>query len=408
MPITEINQLPSRNNPETFAVDTEVTFDQLSQAIRDINDIGSIINTQITGTSTTSITIGTGAKSLTVQAGLSLVPGYPVRIAYTTTPTDNMDGTVTTYNSSTGALVVNVASVNGSGTYANWQVMVLPSATGNFADKSTANTFTDVQTFSGGVSANQLVKKQSDPTLGGAFLLEKSSGSSLGGNLKIELSGNSVRIYENGGSNRGLTVDLTTLDASIAFQLITSALKGSSSDVVTGTNDNKYLTPKSVKDSALIQNRTVQTTSGAAFYDFTIPSGAKRIKLMLDQVSTNGTSQIAVRLGDSGGIVTTGYISIASVIEGSSAGSANSSAAFILENASTAAFTRTGSITLEKITGNTWVTSSSMAVFGAANPRLNNGAGSIELTNQLTTIRLTTLNGTDLFDLGSINVSYEF
>jgi hypothetical protein len=157
-----------------------------------------------------------------------------------------MDGTVTTYDSSTGALVVNVASVNGSGTYASWQVMVLPSATGNFADKSTANTFTDVQTFTGGVAANPLVKKQSDPTAGGALLLEKSSGSSLSGNLKIELSGNSLRIYENGGSSRGVTLDITTLAASIADKILTTAsLKNSTNDpTFSSTSNTDAITPE--------------------------------------------------------------------------------------------------------------------------------------------------------------------
>lgn len=215
--------VPSRSSPETFATEAELAIAGLAQFILDYNQLGSILNTAITSTSTTSLAIGTGSKSLTVQTGLNLVPGYPVRLAYTTSPTDNMDGTVTTYNSSTGALVVEVASVNGSGTYASWQVMVLPSATGNFADKSTANTFTDVQTFTGGVAANPLIKKQSDPTLGGALLLEKSSGSSLSGNLKFELSDNSIRIYENGGSSRGVTLDITTLAASIADKILTTA-----------------------------------------------------------------------------------------------------------------------------------------------------------------------------------------
>lgn len=255
--------VPSRSSPETFAAEAELAIAGLAQFILDYNQLGSVLNTAITSTSITSLAIGTGSKSLTVQAGLNLVPGYPVRIAYTTTPTDNMDGTVTTYNSSTGALVVNVASVNGSGTYATWQVMVLPSATGNFADKSTANTFTDVQTFTGGVAANPLVKKQSDPTAGGALLLEKSSGSSLSGNLKIELSGNSLRIYENGGTSRGLTVDLTALDASIASQLITSASKLTSSELITGTDNVKYATALAIKTAYPI--RTLMTAWSAPY-----------------------------------------------------------------------------------------------------------------------------------------------
>jgi hypothetical protein len=73
-------------------------------------------------TSTTSLTVGTGAKSLTIQTGKSIVVGMEVVIAYTTTPTTRMVGTVTAYNSGTGALDVTVSSTSGSGTQAAWTV----------------------------------------------------------------------------------------------------------------------------------------------------------------------------------------------------------------------------------------------------------------------------------------------
>jgi hypothetical protein len=68
--------------------------------------------------STTSMTIGTGSKSLTVQTGLNFTAGQPIKVGYD--GQNYMSGTVTSYTSGTGALVVNITSVVGSGTYGTW------------------------------------------------------------------------------------------------------------------------------------------------------------------------------------------------------------------------------------------------------------------------------------------------
>lgn len=73
-------------------------------------------------TSTTSLTVGTGTQSLTIQTGKSLVVGMYLVVASTASPANNMFGTITSYDAGTGALVVNVTIVAGSGTFANWTV----------------------------------------------------------------------------------------------------------------------------------------------------------------------------------------------------------------------------------------------------------------------------------------------
>lgn len=72
--------------------------------------------------SSTSLTIGTGSKSLTVQSGKAIVVGMSVKIANTASPTNWMHGDVTAYDSSSGALTVNVSSTNGSGTASTWTI----------------------------------------------------------------------------------------------------------------------------------------------------------------------------------------------------------------------------------------------------------------------------------------------
>lgn len=119
----------------TFNVDAQSFALGLANFANDYNALASVLNGSIQSTSTTSLAIGTGSKSLTVQTGLNFVAGYPVRIADTATPTNYMDGIITSYNSGTGALVVNVSTVGGSGTIASWNVLVLPGG-GNFASLS--------------------------------------------------------------------------------------------------------------------------------------------------------------------------------------------------------------------------------------------------------------------------------
>jgi hypothetical protein len=69
------------------------------------------------------MTVGTGAKSLTVQAGKPFAPGQFVTLADAAAPTANwMVGQVTAYTPGTGALSVGVAVTNGSGTKTAWTV----------------------------------------------------------------------------------------------------------------------------------------------------------------------------------------------------------------------------------------------------------------------------------------------
>jgi len=82
--------------------------------------------------SSTTLTIGTGTKSLVVETGLAYTAGQPVIIA---NDSNNMIGDVTSYDETTGDLVVEVDLINGSGTFSNWTVNLagaagVPGATG--------------------------------------------------------------------------------------------------------------------------------------------------------------------------------------------------------------------------------------------------------------------------------------
>ena len=72
-------------------------------------------------TSTTSITIGTGSKTFTTQAGKTFTAGQDIHISSDAAPgTSYMTGTVTSYSGT--SLVVNVTSSGGSGAHTDWTI----------------------------------------------------------------------------------------------------------------------------------------------------------------------------------------------------------------------------------------------------------------------------------------------
>ena len=154
-----------------------------------------------------------------------------------------------------------------------------------------------------------------------------------------------------------------------------------------------------------IQSDTAKTASGTSV-DFTsIPSWVKRITVMFSGVSTNGSSNWLFQLGNSGGIENTGYVSVGTFL-GSSVGGASFTTGFgLFVTAST--HVEQGLITLSNLTGNVWTANGSFAGSGTAASFLYSTAGSKTLSDILTQIRITTVNGTDTFDAGSINILYE-
>lgn len=149
----------------------------------------------------------------------------------------------------------------------------------------------------------------------------------------------------------------------------------------------------------------IDTTSGTS-HDFTgIPSWAKRITFILNEVSTNGTAGFLLQIGDSGGLETTGYISTAIRINNvSTTAGGSSTSGFYIVNNSSASYSHSGSITLVNIDGDTWIANGSFKT-NTANVGLC--GGSKTLTATLDRLRLTTTNGTDAFDAGSVNIMWE-
>jgi hypothetical protein len=97
-------------------------------------------------TSTTSLSIATGSKSLTlVESGKAYTIGQYVIIASTASPTNYMVGQVTSFSGT--SLVVNVTVINGSGTIAAWSISV--TAVANYLPLA-GGTMTGAITFAAG------------------------------------------------------------------------------------------------------------------------------------------------------------------------------------------------------------------------------------------------------------------
>ena len=158
----------------------------------------------------------------------------------------------------------------------------------------------------------------------------------------------------------------------------------------------------------LITSGTAQASTSGTSIDFTgIPSWVKRITVMLSGVSTNGTSNLQIQLGASGGVETSGYTGVTGVVDGTSPtyGANNLTAGVLLSNATAASYTFQGQIVFCNLSGNTWSFSGNIGTVGVI--RLGMQGGFKTLANPLTTVRITTVNGTDTFDAGSINILYE-
>ena len=148
----------------------------------------------------------------------------------------------------------------------------------------------------------------------------------------------------------------------------------------------------------------VASTSGTSI-DFTsIPSGTKRITINFAGVSTNGTSNMLVQLGDSGGIENTGYISGTTNDNGTRA---TSTAGFIIQSVTAAGDVMSGRVTLELLNASTfkWVSAGQMCETGSGLD--GESGGSKSLSAELDRVRITTVGGTATFDAGEINITYE-
>jgi hypothetical protein len=166
----------------------------------------------------------------------------------------------------------------------------------------------------------------------------------------------------------------------------------------TGVQDNS---------GAFVSGTVVSSTSGTSI-DFTsIPSWVKRITVMFSLVSTNSTSEYLIQIGTSSGIQNTGYAGSASYLgSGAANNTINLSSGFIIRSDDPNEISNGfATLCLLNSSNGTWC-------FTVINGHSNEaytilGAGAKTLSGTLDRVRFTSVNGTDIFDAGTVNILYE-
>ena len=150
---------------------------------------------------------------------------------------------------------------------------------------------------------------------------------------------------------------------------------------------------------------TAQSSTSGTSIDFTgIPSWVKRVTVMFNGVSTSGTSAFRFQIG-SGSVETSGYVSTNSVVgNGSVTGVQVSGTSGFDTWAIVAANIYHGQAVFLHMGSNIWSASASLI---SNEPRTFFSAGTKTTSGVLDRLRITTVNGTDTFDAGSINILYE-
>lgn len=131
MTITALQNIPSITDPLNFKAENEHLWNvQVPLLIQQINtDIQALNFGNLNATSTTSVLIGTGSKTFTIQTGKGWTGGmWGIAADAAAASTNSMQFQVTSYNSGTGVLVVNVPAGGtlGSGTLTNWVISWTP------------------------------------------------------------------------------------------------------------------------------------------------------------------------------------------------------------------------------------------------------------------------------------------
>lgn len=132
---TNPNGLARGGHRQNFAPDLNALA-TVANSVSDAANAASNLAANMAGTSVSSVTIGTGSKSFTTQAGKFFDVGRWLQIVYDAN--NYLIGQVTSYSGT--ALVVNVTKTGGSGTYASWNLYVSSTPGADGATGATGST----------------------------------------------------------------------------------------------------------------------------------------------------------------------------------------------------------------------------------------------------------------------------
>jgi len=217
-----------------------------------------------------------------------------------------------------------------------------------------------------------------------------SANSAGGGGLVSSGDASGVLQLQTGGIT-GLQVD--------ASQKVTFANSLTSPTLVTPVISGAVVS--AMGSSVLTSGTAVASTSGTSI-DFTgIPSWAKRITVMFNGVSLSGTSDYLIQLG-SGSVTSTGYSGGQSTVNGTNTCAIGANTNGLTIRCNGAGNSHVGFATFLLLNGFIYV--GNVGMWGNG---FDSAATAVTLSGTLDRVRITTVNGTDTFDAGTINILYE-
>jgi hypothetical protein len=429
--IDSIPPLPSRNQSGfSDQVDAFITW-FLNTFPAEFNAAIVALNLNSTnGTSASSVAIGTGAKSFTASTGKSWQPGMWLVIADTAAPSTNyMIGTVTSYNTSTGALVMNILLTGGSGTKTAWTIS--QSAPGGAA--LTTNAYTGSQWFAKGADIVSAATTNVWSTDGNLVHVTGSTGpiTSLGtapqaGAWKLVIFDSTPTLTHSANlnlqDNENFTAEagdiaLVIADTTTQFDVIfwrkikqaSQTRKGevelaTAAEFNAGTDPNRVPAVQTIRENGWVYMAS-QAASGTILNFTGIPSWATEIEIFPAAFSTSSTVDLLVLIGDAGGNEVTGYVSASCHSASGGNTLVSSTAGFIIYN-SLAAFILDGVIKLHRINAATFEWMQTHNIARTDSNASITGAGRKALSAALDRFSITTVTGVPTLDAGNIYARY--
>ena len=222
-----------------------------------------------------------------------------------------------------------------------------------------------------------------------------------GGTERMRINNDGIALNGSTSGSVTFTVPAVAGDNTLTFPAAT--------DTVATLAATQTLTNKTIQGGA-ITSATAQAqpaSPAVASVDFTnIPSWVKRITVMFNNVSTNGTSPPLIQIG-SGSVTSSGYLGIAvSMATTLGISGSNSTTGFQIASI-LAANVIHGIMTINLVDSATFNYTASFS--GGCTSPVNAliSSGSVTLTGLLDMVRITTVGGANTFDAGTINIMYE-
>lgn len=363
---------------------------------------------------------GSGASSDFQQSAHGFAVGDIVRLsnsAYVKAKADSaanaeVAGIIGTVTNASNATIVYIGAITG--------MSGLTAGTTYFLSAATAGALTATEPSTVGQISKPCFLART--TSGGIFVNMRGA---VVGNATSSLA---QSIQSGNGSTTAFTLPATPVDENNVLVFIsgvwqqrdTYSVSGAtltfSAAPPTGTNNIEFIVVGSVAigtatatdPGATLTLGTEQASTSGTSIDFTgIPAGTKQIIIQFVGVSTNGTSVMRIQLGDSGGVEVTGYAGSCTLLQNAAAVSTIAFTAGFDLISGTAARVYQGAVTLtlEDASDNTWALTGQLGRTDTATNELI--AGTKALSAVLDRVRITTANGTDAFDAGSINIAYK-